>query len=44
LVPATGIPLPFFSTGGSSIVVTMTMCGLLLNLSRFSSKSREKMR
>ncbi len=34
LVPATGIPLPFFSTGGSSIVVTMIMCGILLNLSR----------
>ncbi len=34
LVPATGIPLPFFSTGGSSIVVTMAMCGILLNLSK----------
>ena len=34
LVPATGIPLPFFSAGGSSILVTLAMCGLLLNLSR----------
>lgn len=34
LVPATGIPLPFFSAGGSSILMTLAMCGLLLNLSR----------
>ena len=34
LVPATGIPLPFFSSGGTSKLVTMMMCGLLLNLSR----------
>ncbi len=34
LVPATGIPLPFFSLGGSSIVVTLFMYGVLLNLSR----------
>jgi cell division protein FtsW len=38
LVPATGIPLPFFSTGGSSIVVTLVMCGILLNLSRSGKK------
>lgn len=38
LVPATGIPLPFFSTGGSSIIVTMVMCGILLNLSRSRQK------
>ena len=30
-VPATGIPLPFFSSGGSSLLVTFTMVGLLLN-------------
>ncbi len=35
LVPATGIPLPFFSTGGSSAMVTLAMCGVLLNLSRY---------
>lgn len=34
LVPATGIPLPFFSTGGSSLLVTLIMCGLLINVSR----------
>ncbi len=34
LVPATGIPLPFFSTGGSSALVTLAMCGVLINLSR----------
>jgi cell division protein FtsW len=31
LVPATGIPLPFFSSGGSSLVATMVMCGLMFN-------------
>ncbi|MCA1753314.1 MAG: putative lipid II flippase FtsW [Spirochaeta sp.] len=37
MVPATGIPLPFFSSGGSSIVVSLVMVGLLLNLSRGAS-------
>jgi cell division protein FtsW len=30
-VPATGITLPFFSSGGSSLLVSFGMCGLLLN-------------
>ncbi len=34
LVPATGIPLPFFSAGGSSMLLSLFMCGLLMNLSR----------
>ena len=34
LVPATGIPLPFFSSGGSSMLISLTACGLLINLSR----------
>lgn len=34
LLPSTGIPLPFFSLGGSSIIVTLAMCGLILNISR----------
>ncbi|MFW5801454.1 MAG: putative lipid II flippase FtsW [Spirochaeta sp.] len=35
VVPATGITLPFFSSGGTSALVTLWMCGLLLNLSRY---------
>lgn len=34
LVPATGIPLPLFSSGGSSMLVTLMMGGVLINLSR----------
>jgi len=34
LVPATGIPLPLFSSGGSSMLITMIMAGMLINLSR----------
>ncbi len=36
VVPVTGIPLPFFSSGGSSVIITFIMCGILLNLSRMS--------
>jgi cell division protein FtsW len=34
LVPTTGITLPFFSAGGSSLAITLAMCGLLANVSR----------
>ncbi len=34
ILPTTGIPLPFFSMGGSSIIVTLIMCGFVLNASR----------
>ncbi len=34
MVPATGIPLPFFSAGGSSLLITLVMAGLLVNCSR----------
>ena len=34
MLPSTGIPLPFFSLGGSSILVTFMMCGFILNSSR----------
>lgn len=32
--PATGIPLPFFSSGGSSLLITLCLCGLIINVSR----------
>ena len=34
LIPFTGIPLPFVSYGGSSLVMTMASVGLMLNISR----------
>jgi len=33
LTPTTGISLPFFSAGGSSLVVTFAFCGLVINAS-----------
>ncbi len=32
--PTTGIPLPFFSSGGTSILFTLASCGFLVNTSR----------
>ncbi len=40
-VPATGVPLPFFSAGGSSLATTLVMAGLLINVSRSSADIRE---
>ena len=34
IIPTTGITMPFFSQGGTSMLVTMIMCGFLLNVSR----------
>jgi len=34
LLPTKGIPLPFVSYGGSSLVATMTACGVVLNVSQ----------
>ncbi|MGH9108214.1 MAG: putative lipid II flippase FtsW [Acidimicrobiales bacterium] len=34
LLPVTGIPLPFISFGGSSLVITMVAAGILVNIAR----------
>ncbi|MDR2803597.1 MAG: putative lipid II flippase FtsW [Treponema sp.] len=33
-VPATGVTLPFFSAGGSSLLICLIMSGLIVNISR----------
>ncbi|MFB3902470.1 MAG: putative lipid II flippase FtsW [Acidobacteriota bacterium] len=38
LLPTKGIPLPFISVGGTSILVTLTGIGILLNISRHGRK------
>lgn len=37
-MPATGISLPFFSYGGTALVILLCSVGILLNISRSSSK------
>ena len=37
IMPVTGISLPFFSYGGTSLVVLMCEVGVLLNISRFKA-------
>lgn len=37
-IPNTGMPLPFFSAGGTALIILLGMCGILLNISRASSK------
>lgn len=38
-IPNTGVPLPFISHGGTSLLVMMTATGILLNISRYQNRS-----
>jgi cell division protein FtsW len=40
--PATGVPLPFFSAGGTSLFMTLVMSGLIVNVSRGAVYSRRE--
>lgn len=39
-IPPTGVTLPFFSYGGTALVLFMTEAGILLNVSRYSGYER----
>lgn len=41
LIPVTGLPLPFFSYGGSAMVTNLVGVGVLLNVSRSVRKTSE---
>ncbi len=41
VVPSTGVPLPFISYGGSSLVVLMAGTGLLMSVSRVSARQQQ---
>ena len=36
--PTKGLPLPFFSYGGSSVIITLAMMGILMNIARQEQK------
>ena len=36
LMPITGVPLPFISYGGTSLAISMTAIGVVLNISKYS--------
>lgn len=37
-IPNTGMPLPFFSYGGTALVILLCSIGILLNISRAGAK------
>lgn len=44
LLPTKGLPLPFISSGGTSLIITLFMSGLLLNISQESLRRSSAMK
>lgn len=40
VLPFTGVPLPFISYGGTALAVSLTMMGIIANISRHTSNSK----
>ena len=41
IFPTTGLPMPFISYGGSSLVFSLIAVGVLLNISRQQTKTKK---
>ena len=39
MLPVVGIPLPFISYGGTSLIVTMAAIGILVNIGRLGENN-----
>ena len=42
MFPVVGVPLPFISYGGTSLIVTMAAMGILVNIGRQGEKEIQK--
>ena len=41
-IPVTGVPLPFISTGGTSLLINLVAMGVLLNIAKQGKKKKEE--